>query len=86
MITDFSFSYRFFSSSFEQHTSVKNLPERFLIGLEGCASLTLDLRNNALQTIGPQSIRNNNSLSITSTRHLSGIPIFYYLNNGVKII
>ena len=41
-------------------------------GLEGCASLTLNLRMNALQTMSPQSIRNNNSLSTTSTRHLTG--------------
>ena len=55
-----------------QHTSIKHIPEGLLQGLEGCASLTLDLRMNALQTLSPQSIRNNNSLSTTSTRHLTG--------------
>jgi len=53
-------------------TSIRHIPERLVHGLEGCASLTLDLRKNALQTLAPQSIRNNNSLSTTSTRHLTG--------------
>lgn len=55
-----------------QHTSIKHIPEGLVQGLEGCASLTLDLRMNALQTLSPQSIRNNNSLSATSTRHITG--------------
>ncbi len=57
---------------YAQQTSLRQLPERFITGLEGCASLTLDLRMNSFQTLGLQSIRNNNSLSATSTRHLAG--------------
>jgi hypothetical protein len=56
----------------QQQTLLRHLPERLINGFEGCASLTLDLRSNSLQTLVPQTIRSNNSLSITSTRHLAG--------------
>lgn len=55
-----------------KHTAVRYLPEGFINGLEGCTALTLDLRRNALQSIGLQSIKTNNSLSATSTKHLAG--------------